>query len=259
MKRILAALLAVTVCLSFAACASADDDNDTGNKKKPEPSVAETETADVSSKPEESEPSSEESSSEEEKDSKAETTTAKKKKKPKETTEEKKEEPEVEMTVYSTDYYSAEFNGVNWYTETESDVDPEIIGMFGTTYYYRPDADSAFQSRMDFGLTLPDFFYGQDFEEFGGITDQTEILGLIYNTRMENFDYIDVLSSEIVEHSGVRMSLVRTYTDYGDSSFYTDMYMFIYRDAYCEIFIEYLEENDAKAEFEQMLDSLTFK
>ena len=252
MKKVYSCVLALICCFGFAAC---------GDKEGAAPEV--TTTAATTTKAPETTTTTT--------TKKEETTTAKKKKKKKKTTETGKEtEKETEApkeeapaesgeeTVESA-HFTAKLDGSKWFTEDKPD--DAVVQFFGMSYKWTAQKDEAKPSMVQFGPILDDFSVESlNQEMLNGETDMYKIFLMIAESRGSSSE-VERQISEVEEHSGMKVSHLRSYI--ASRGRYTDEFIFFAGGAMNEIMVDYTDDAEGKAAYDDIvasvIDKLTVK
>ncbi len=175
-----------------------------------------------------------------------------------------------QITVDSA-HFSAVVDGSKWYTEDKTD--DTVVEILGMSYKWLGQKDmekkgSAKPSMIQFGPVLEDFnIQDLDQEKLNGQTDVNKIFLMICEQRLQ-LDYAEVQLSQIEEHSGIKMSHVRTYIDYKAAeierpNLYQDEFVFYAGGAMNEIVVGYTDDEEGYAAYNNfestIIDNITLK
>ncbi|HRR76420.1 MAG: hypothetical protein IJK31_06110 [Ruminococcus sp.] len=171
-----------------------------------------------------------------------------------------------EPIIVDATNYSAVVNSDKWFTE--DDPNDTIVKVFGVKYNWTEQKDAENPSAVTFGPTLEDFRLDKlDQEKLNGETDINKVFIMIAESR-NDISYVDVQLSEIVEHSGIKMSHVRSYIKYKSvgvnrPNTFQDEYIFYAGGAMNEIVMAYTDDEDGHAAYEDfaasIIDNITLK
>lgn len=280
MKKLLAALLAMTICLSFAACGnSGDDEKDTGNTRKSESSVPQTEASEEdkpksekkqeASEADSSSADKEETSSAEEENKKGSEKEEKEEKKETKKKKKKKKSEESDLPVgYENDVYTIRFDTNKWVDAKEfmeliaSAADEysfniDISDMLDGMYYYADDADKDYPSNILFIAPSYDASIASMNITDEGIADS---MIQMVDMQMNAQDGFSITDSGIVNRGGRNWLRIQVQADFESMHYNCDEYI-LFKNGYCIIAsVNYADENSpAKTDFEKMLDNIEFK
>ena len=222
MKKVYACVLALVCCLGFAAC---------GDKEKAAPKVTTT-SAPTTKAPE--------------------TTTATTTKK-EETTPKKSN---VDVIKFAN--YTARVDRDKW--STSEDPNGENINVRGIRYEWTHHEGGGTSPRINF-TTIDEYFPIEDYFEKTPVSenDKSELILLMAEDRL-NPDVVDILISEIVQHSGVNMSHL-SWT--AGSNMKTEEYLFMTGTCLYDIMFDYNDNEEGREAYDDfvtsVLDDLSFK
>lgn len=269
MKKLLAALLAMTICLSFAACGDSDDGK-SDTKSKTEASETEKEKEEEKK----DEDKEEEKKDEEKEEEKKEEEKKDDEKKDEEKKEEKKDDDKKDSNLsvaYSNDAYSIYFDTEKWVdanafkdivaqaaADNTAALDAAQVGeMLDGMFFYADEADSEYPTNILFMSPIYDATMASLKITDEGIAD---LMITSLQSQMEAQEGMSVTNHDIVKRGGEDWLLLQVHAELGEGTYNCDEYVTFHNGYSLIISVNYLDANDpAKADFERMLDEIEFK
>lgn len=289
MKKILAALAAlalcasVAVCIGFVSCSSDTESEDVAEtlssaaekaaddegSSADEQSSQDEEPQDESSQEEESQDDTSEESEKNSDDEVSQDDAAEDESVEESASDEEKEEPsETAEDGYSNEVYSVKFDTEKWVSLTEfkeliaklaADKTEQLdtgdyTSIMSGIYYCADDAEADYPTNIIFANPV----YDASLTDYS-IVDIKDLMVQSVEAQLQAVDYVQVVSNEIVNHSGVDMLKIQTHGESGNAVYDCDEYIFLKDGNTCVLSVNYGTEGSGKADFEKMLDELSFE
>lgn len=290
MKKILAALAAlalcasVAVCIGFVSCSSDTESEDVAEtlssaaekaaddegSSADEQSSQDEEPQDESSQEEESQDDTSEESEKNSDDEVSQDDAAEDESVEESADEEEKEDEPSETAEdgYSNEVYSVKFDTEKWVSLTEfkeliaklaADKTEQLdtgdySSIMSGIYYCADDVEADYPTNIIFANPV----YDASLTDYS-IVDIKDLMVQSVEAQLQAVDYVQVVSNEIVNHSGVDMLKIQTHGESGSAVYDCDEYIFLKDGNTCVLSVNYGTEGSGKADFEKMLDELSFE
>lgn len=270
MKKILAAFIAMTICISLASCGDSDKDKDEGGNKTGSTAAGISEEDTASEEDKDKEEKDEQSEAEDKEEEEKEQEKSDKKNDDKKDKEDKKEDKPADKLNggYSNDVYSISFDPDKWMDAIEfkefiaaqagSEIGSfDINTMLDGIYYYTDDVNSNYPTNILFVAPTYDPSVGSM-----NITDEgvADLMIQMVEMQMNATDGINVTGSSIVNRGGNDWLLIQVHADMNGIVYDCDEYVLFHNGYSIVISINYSDASSpAKADFERMIDNIEFK